>query len=71
MNRYELNQKIQNELKGQAAIPLKQENEADTANFAIDHYFNHENKIEDDIDTSLSMNANIGAVLLPEDDSKG
>lgn len=70
MNRYELNKKIQNELNGQVAIPLKQENETDIANFAIDHYFNNENKVEDDIDTSLSMNANIGAVLLPEDDDK-
>jgi hypothetical protein len=70
MNRYESNKKIQNELNSQAAIPLKQENETDTANFAIDHYFNNENKVEDDIDTSLSMNGNIGAVLLPEDDDK-
>jgi hypothetical protein len=34
---------------------------------AIQNDFYDENEVEDDIDTSLSMNGNIGAVLLPED----
>lgn len=66
MNRYEINRKIQEELDGHETVTSNQESEADTANFAIERYFNNEKKVEDDIDTSLSINGNIGAVLLPE-----
>lgn len=44
--------------------------EGDTynANMAIQDRFYGDKKIEDDIDTSLSNNANIGGVLLPENE---
>ncbi|MBM7604713.1 hypothetical protein JOC75_002716 [Metabacillus crassostreae] len=43
------------------------EKEATEANMAIQNQFYGEKHLEDDIDTSLSMNSNIGAVLLPEE----
>lgn len=43
------------------------EKEATKANMAIQNQFYGEKHLEDDIDTSLSMNSNIGAVLLPEE----
>lgn len=66
MNRYDANEKIQEAFsKGQN--PTKQDNGTYSANMAIQNDFYDENEVEDDIDTSLSMNDNIGAVLLPED----
>jgi len=42
--------------------------DAYSANMAIQDRFYGDKPLEDDIDTSLSNNANIGAVILPEDD---
>lgn len=69
MNRYDANEKIQEAFsKGQ--ISAKQDNGTYSVNMAIQNDFYDENEVEDDIDTSLSMNGNIGAVLLPEDKVK-
>ncbi|WP_226667395.1 hypothetical protein [Metabacillus litoralis] len=43
------------------------DSKATEANMAIQEQFYGETHLEDDIDTSLSMNSNIGAVLLPEE----
>ncbi|WP_273129895.1 hypothetical protein ACNRWW_14460 [Metabacillus sp. HB246100] len=37
------------------------------ANMQIQEEFYNEKHLEDDSDTSLSMNSNIGAVILPEE----
>lgn len=67
----EVNEKIQKSSGDNTEIPSKQENETYSANVAIQNRFYEENeKVEDDIDTSLSMNSNIGAVLLPEDEEE-
>jgi hypothetical protein len=42
--------------------------DAYNANMAIQDRFYGDKPLEDDIDTSLSNNANIGAVILPEDE---
>jgi len=44
------------------------ESDAYNANMAIQDRFYGDKPFEDDIDTSLSNNANIGAVILPEDE---
>jgi hypothetical protein len=70
MKRYEANKQIQKAFGNNGENPTKQENGTYSANFAIQNRFYNEKEVEDDIDTSLSMNSNIGAVLLPEDDKE-
>lgn len=70
MKRYEANNKVQKSFNDNAANPSNQENGTYSANFAIQNRFYDEKEVEDDIDTSLSMNSNIGAVLLPEDEGE-
>jgi hypothetical protein len=65
MNRFEGNKKIQ-EAFHNGKNPKEQEDPTYSANMAIQNRFYTENEFEDDIDTSLSMNSNLGAVLLPE-----
>jgi hypothetical protein len=70
MNRYEANDKIQKIFNTNGNNPTKQDNRTYSANMAIQNRFYDEQELEDDIDTSLSMNSNIGAVLLPEDEAE-
>jgi hypothetical protein len=70
MKRYEANNKVQKSFNDNAPNPLNQENGTYSANLAIQNRFYDEKEVEDDIDTSLSMNSNIGAVLLPEDEGE-
>ncbi|MGM0874282.1 MAG: hypothetical protein ACQEWV_05685 [Bacillota bacterium] len=70
MKRYKANEQVQKAFGNKGENSTKQENGTYSANIAIQNRFYNEKEIEDDIDTSLSMNSNIGAVLLPEDDKE-
>ncbi|WP_338789065.1 hypothetical protein [Metabacillus sp. FJAT-53654] len=70
MKRYEANEKIQKSLGNHGTDPVNQENETYTANYAIQNRFYEENKVEDNIESTLSASSNIGAVLLPVKDEE-